>query len=190
MRRNRNPWCFVNPGLTEHYPFFTCFGPLACGTYLGMERRLSRKLPALEGLFQIAAAFAAGAGLAPSERYRLEVVLEELFVNCIDHGIKCSPPATTTSGGGADQILIRLEDTSAGVRFAVTDFGVEAFLLADVPVVDVDAPLAERHAGGLGLHLVRLFTTDLEQRYHEGVLEIRGIIARKESEAGTSEAGD
>ena len=155
-----------------------------------MERRLSRKLPALEGLFQIAAAFAAGAGLAPTERYRLEVVLEELFVNCIEHGIKRSPPATAASGGGADQILIRLEDTSAGVCFAVTDFGVEAFELADVPAVDVGAPLAKRHAGGLGLHLVRLFTTDLEQRYREGVLEIRGIIAKKDSEAEDSEAGD
>ncbi len=79
--------------------------------------------------------------------WRLELAADELVTNVVTHG---------RTGGrvGVDVRVERGSDTSgASLRLVVVDDG-PAFDPTAVAPAAVDAPLEEREAGGLGLHLV------------------------------------
>ena len=90
--------------------------------------------------------------------FQLGVVLEELFVNVADHAQPAAEPL---------QIRIRVEPAGAKLRLTFADNGRE-FDPTTRPEPDLDAPLATRQPGGLGIHFVRQFTHDLTYAYTEG----------------------
>ena len=117
-------------------------------------------------------AFGAQAGLPPDVTFRLTLSLDEIVSNVIRHGF-------------ADQaehaIAVSVDVIDGLVTATVVDDG-EAFDPREAPVPDLDAPLEERKAGGLGMHLVRATMDEVEYRREDGrnVLTVRTSVAGRE----------
>jgi phosphoserine phosphatase RsbU/P len=107
--------------------------------------------------------FAAVHQLTPSVLYDLNVALEEAVTNIISHGY---------SDHREHEILVRIRVESGAVIVELKD-DAPAFNPLTAPDPDVTAPLDERTAGGLGIHLMRKLMDDIEyQRLEDGNLLI------------------
>lgn len=99
--------------------------------------------------------FCSAHNLPADTEFQLNLVLEELFVNAIRHG---------GCGGLKDAACIQLDCTAQNaVQIEFRDRG-QAFDLTAAPAADIGAPLSERQAGGLGIHLVRQMMRDVAYR--------------------------
>jgi serine/threonine-protein kinase RsbW len=96
-----------------------------------------------------------------SLRMKADLSLEELFVNMVTYN-------TETSG----DILIEMNAIHNGIEVSLTDFNVERFDPTELKKVDVDAPLAERTPGGLGLYLVLKMADSINYEYHDRTSKI------------------
>lgn len=93
-------------------------------------------------------------GLAEDVEFDLVLVLEELFVNSVQHG------GCEGMEGAAEVHFTMLAD---GVALEYADRGTE-FDPTRAPATDVTAPIEKRLVGGLGIHLMRQIMRDFE--YH------------------------
>jgi len=92
--------------------------------------------------------------LSEDVEFDLNLVLEELFMNSVNHG-GCE--------GMENAAQVRLQLLSGEIVAEYADRG-RAFDPFSAPEPDVDAPLNERPAGGLGVHLVRQTMRDWNYR--------------------------
>lgn len=105
------------------------------------------------------ARFCRADSLGDAVELHLNLVVEELFANAIAHG-GCR--------GMKNAARVRLaRDADGAVIIEFYDRGA-AFDPAAAPPPDLDAPLGERRAGGLGLHFVRSLARILEYRREDG----------------------
>lgn len=93
-------------------------------------------------------------GVSGEVEFDLNLALEELFVNAVKHG-GCA--------GVKEAARVRLELRDGAIHVSFSDRG-RAFDPSTAPEPDLDAPLAGRTPGGLGLHLVRHTMRDLQYR--------------------------
>lgn len=84
---------------------------------------------------------------------RLQLVVEELFLNVVTHGYPKGP----------GPVRLSLSPIADGFVLVVEDEGPPYNPLVDSPVPDLDADIEDRAIGGLGVHLVRSMTS--KQRY-------------------------
>lgn len=91
-----------------------------------------------------------------SVRMKVDLSLEELFVNMVTYNTE------TTR-----EILIEMKPIGNGIEVSLTDYDVERFDPTQSVEVDVDAPLAERVPGGLGLYLVLKMADFINYEYHD-----------------------
>lgn len=119
-----------------------------------VELTLNGELSELTRLAATVEDFCRERGLDAGIEFDLNLALEELFVNALRHG-GCE--------GMEQAIQIRLQAASDGVRVEFCDRG-PAFDPMLVPPPDLNAPLASRQAGGLGIHLVHGVMHDLTYR--------------------------
>jgi serine/threonine-protein kinase RsbW len=117
-------------------------------------------------------AFGAEAGLPPDVTFRLALSLDEIVSNVIRHGL---------DDNAEHQILVTLDVADGRVTATVADDGVP-FDPRDAPLPNLDAPLEERLAGGLGMHLVRETMDEIDYRRENGrnVLTVRTSAAGRE----------
>jgi serine/threonine-protein kinase RsbW len=111
------------------------------------ERRTSvpseaAQLPVLTQFLQ---EFWSAAGLPPAQAMGFELALEEIFMNVVLHG---SPPGTLP------RVELSLGLADGGVTMTLEDNGSE-FDPLSLPPPDLEASLADRRVGGLGVFLVR-----------------------------------
>jgi anti-sigma regulatory factor (Ser/Thr protein kinase) len=119
---------------------------------------LNCDLAAVERLGEWVGAFCARNGVPGPIGSELNLVLEEIVINVIQHGRPESPE-------GAIRVSLRLED--ADIVATVADRGAPFNpLLAPEP--DLAADLEQRDLGGLGIHLVRRLVSSMEYRRREG----------------------
>jgi serine/threonine-protein kinase RsbW len=102
--------------------------------------------------------FCAANDVSSGTAFQLNLALEELFVNAIHHG-GCE--------GMEGAVHVRMRQESGSVAIEFRDHGAP-FDLASAPVADVGAPLSERRAGGLGIHLIRQIVGELAYRREDG----------------------
>ncbi len=116
-------------------------------------------------------AFGAEAGLPPDVTFRLTLALDEIVSNVIRHGF---------DDDAEHQILVTLDVADGLVTATVVDDGAP-FDPRDAPLPDLDAPLEQRQAGGLGMHLVRETMDEIEYRREDGrnVLTVRTSLAER-----------
>lgn len=99
-----------------------------------------------------------GAGISPSTRDDVRLVLEELMVNMVHHGNQ-DPDGNT--------IRLRVRATGAAVLAELHDNGMPFDpLQAQAPMLSGDCADPEE-VGGLGIHLVRAMASELTYR-HDG----------------------
>ncbi|MFN8625452.1 MAG: ATP-binding protein [Candidatus Binatia bacterium] len=128
-------------------------------------------LTEIERVSRMVEAFGATHGLAHKAIFQLNLALDEILTNVISYAF--------TDGAGHD-IVLRLAVIAGQITAEVEDDG-QAFNPLDVAPPALDAPLAERPAGGLGLHLVRQVVDRLEYRREGGknILVLQKTVAAK-----------
>jgi len=120
-----------------------------------MERRFPRDLGSLEPMSRFVAGYLDSRGFDPEHGYTVDLIIEELFTNMVRHG-KGGPEVDLALGGEGKDLIIRLRD-----------YGVEPFDPTAAPEVDVDRPIEERRAGGLGIHLTRKLADTMSYEYRD-----------------------
>ena len=99
--------------------------------------------------------FFAQKNIAESLRMKVDLSLEELFVNMVTYNTE-----TTCD------IVIEMKAIDNGIEVSLTDCNVDRFDPTGSGKVDVDAPLADRTPGGLGLYLVLKMADSINYEYH------------------------
>lgn len=119
---------------------------------------LSTRLDSLAELEAFLQSLADRYGWHEDSLFELNVAVEEIVVNVIRYG---------HTDNAVHQIEVSVSVEPECVVVTVEDDGV-AFDPLQVPMADLSAPLEERAAGGLGLHLVRMLVADLTYTRHNG----------------------
>jgi serine/threonine-protein kinase RsbW len=114
------------------------------------EERLASDLGGIPALAASFAAWAEEAALAASDIACVNLALEELVTNVIEHGLGPGRPGwiSLRVSHGGDRLAIELRDNAP------------PFDPFQVPSPNLAMPLDERPAGGLGVHLVRAMMDD------------------------------
>jgi len=116
------------------------------------EFYLNGNLGELDHLAEEIRRFSSAHALDEQAAFDLNLALEELFANSVQHG-GCK--------GLDDAARVRLRVVDGGqVEAEYSDRG-HAFDPTQAPEPDIHAPLEARDAGGLGIHLVRKIMQDL-----------------------------
>jgi anti-sigma regulatory factor (Ser/Thr protein kinase) len=137
------------------------------------ERALSftvtNRLEEIKRASELIDAFGAAQGLPAEIIFRINLALDEIVTNIINH-------AYADQAGHEISIGVALEDDGVSVR--VEDDG-RAFNPLEVPTPDLTLTLAERPIGGLGIHLVRSMMDALEYRRENG----RNILIMRKAQS-------
>jgi anti-sigma regulatory factor (Ser/Thr protein kinase) len=109
--------------------------------------------------------------LADDEVMAINLVLDEVVTNVIDHGfegITGEPEIRLTMTLEGDELTIRVEDNG------------RAFDPLQKEAPDLDLPLEDRPIGGLGIHIVRsvMNTVEYDRRNGRNLLTMHKTISR------------
>ncbi|KXX63981.1 ATP-binding protein [Marichromatium gracile] len=112
------------------------------------------ELTALPRVLAFVAEAAGQAGLGTEARGRLELAVEEVFVNLCTHAYPVDVPgwAEISTHHADDRLTIEIRD--GGIPFDGTR----------IPTPDLEQPLAARPVGGLGWVLIRRLVDGLDYR--------------------------
>jgi len=91
------------------------------------------------------------AAVSHDDRMRLVLVVEELFTNTVNHG---------RGAGAAVPVWLTLEFAPGEIRLTYED-AAPAFDPVSVTAEELDAPVASRRIGGLGIALIRAYAREL-----------------------------
>jgi anti-sigma regulatory factor (Ser/Thr protein kinase) len=120
-----------------------------------VQKKYSRNFDQIQEIVKDTEQFFADNKIDESLRMKVDLSLEELFVNMVNYNTETD-----------QDILIELHPIDRGIEVSLTDFDVERFdptLAADV---DIDEPLSTRSPGGLGLYLVLKMADSIHYEYH------------------------
>jgi serine/threonine-protein kinase RsbW len=95
--------------------------------------------------------FCAENSLSNSTSFKVRLVVEELVLNLIDHAV----------GSVTDRINLRIDLEPGRVVMVLEDDGAP-FDPRSAPVFDKDKPLEQRGPRGMGIHLVRGMTKEMD----------------------------
>ncbi|MEW6754650.1 MAG: ATP-binding protein [Candidatus Latescibacterota bacterium] len=101
---------------------------------------------------------AEAAGLGPKAVKEIMVAVEEPLMNVISYAYP---------GGGGDVEIAHGAEQERGLVIEITDHGVP-FDPLSLPDPDVNAPLEDRRAGGLGIYMMRRMMDEVSYRREEG----------------------
>ena len=123
----------------------------------------------LQGVSDFLEGFCADHGARRELCLRLNLVLEELFVNTVRHG----------HGGGSDEpVWVTLDATAEAVRVTYEDTGPPFNPYAHLPAEPPDTTLEMRKIGGLGLLLTKELAASRDYAYLFGRNRIRLALKR------------
>ena len=120
-----------------------------------MKKTYTRSIDELQEIVTDTERFFERHGVDDSLRMKVDLTIEELFVNMVKYNTESDR-----------NIEIEMRPIDGGIEVSLTDFDVERFDPTDIPEVDVNAPLAERTPGGLGLYLVLKMADSIYYEYH------------------------
>ena len=121
-----------------------------------MKKKYKRNFDQLHSLVTDTERFFADEGIDTSLRMKVDLSLEELFVNMVTYNTEST-----------EEILVEMKPIEDGVEVSLTDFDVERFDPTIVRDIDINAPLADRSPGGLGLYLVLKMADSIHYEYHD-----------------------
>ncbi len=109
-------------------------------------------------------------GASEATTFAIRLIAEELFTNFVKY-----------NRGGRDHILLELGLAGGIIALTLTDYEVDPFDVTQTPAVDVSVPADQRKPGGLGLHLVKIYTDGFQYEYFDRTMR---VTATKRLEAG------
>ena len=121
-----------------------------------MREKYKRSFDEIQKIVAATDRFFAQENIDESLRMKADLSLEELFVNMVTYNTETSR-----------DILIEMKAIENGIEVSLTDYDVERFDPTELNRVDVNAPLAERTPGGLGLYLVLKMADSINYEYHK-----------------------
>ncbi|MEO8692752.1 MAG: ATP-binding protein [Acidimicrobiales bacterium] len=107
-------------------------------------------------------------GIAGHAAYVTQLVVEEVVRNLIEHTPPYAHDETAT---------VSITVTARSVTVVIEDDR-PPFDPIDAPPLDVTAPLEERRAGGMGLHLVRRLTDQLTYERADDRNRLTAVVSR------------
>lgn len=119
---------------------------------------MTNDIAELENLNQAVTEFCELHGISPKVMFAVNLAVEEIVTNIISYGYTDELVHSIVLSLCLKQetLLITVSDDAA------------AFNPLAIPPPDLDKPLAERDAGGLGIHFVRKVMDSVEYRRDEG----------------------
>ncbi len=120
-----------------------------------MRKRYQRSFAEIRKIVAATEQFFAQENIDESLRMKVDLSLEELFVNMVTYNTETNC-----------EILIEMKPIDEGIEVSLTDHDVDRFDPTVPGQVDVDAPLADRMPGGLGLYLVLKMADSINYEYH------------------------
>lgn len=105
--------------------------------------------------------------------YRVQLVLEELVLNIINHGFD-------SSDSGSRLIEVNLNSGPESLTIGLLDNGRPFDPLSDAPDPDTGAAMEDRPIGGLGVHLVKTMMDELHYRREDGMNHLTLVAHRSE----------
>ena len=118
----------------------------------------------LERIFAFIDPYCGRAGVPDSIKYKLFLVAEELTMNAISHGY---------SGRPDGRIAMTLTSLDPTVELYFEDEAPAFDILRDARDPDLDAGVAERRIGGLGIHLLKALSRSATYKYERGRNTVR-----------------
>jgi anti-sigma regulatory factor (Ser/Thr protein kinase) len=136
-----------------------------------VKKSYKRSFDQLAEIVADTADFFARRNIDNSLRMKVDLSVEELFVNMVNYNTETDR-----------EILLEMRPLDGGLEVSLTDFDVERFDPTLAKEVDIDAPLAERVPGGLGLYLVLKMADSIHYEYHDRTSRItfRNVVAAGE----------
>ena len=128
----------------------------------GNERRAFRaRLQMLHDALDFVAVFAGLKGLSERELLRLQLVIEELFTNTIEHGYgkECDEPIEIALAAAPGRVTVQYQDAAAPYDPA------RALATSRERVAE---PAEQRPVGHLGVHLVAAIVDDMHYARVDG----------------------
>ncbi len=120
-----------------------------------MRRKYQRSFEEIGTIVADTEQFFAQENIDESLRMKVDLSLEELFVNMVTYNTETS-----------SEILIQMKPIENGIKVSLTDYDVDRFDPTAAGKVDVNAPLDDRVPGGLGLYLVLKMADSINYEYH------------------------
>jgi len=133
-----------------------------------MEKKFKRDFGELKNIVTMTESVFHEMGLQPELRNVVDLATEELFVNMVTYNTESN-----------EDILIEMVPHALGLEVRLTDYDVERFDPTAIATVDVNAPMAERSPGGLGLYLVMKMVDSIHYEYRNRQSKITFIVDRK-----------
>lgn len=121
-----------------------------------MQREYQRSFNQIRKIVEDTAGFFSEHEIDDSLRMKVDLSLEELFVNMVTYNTETD-----------SDILIEMKPIEQGIEVSLTDFDVERFDPTLAAEIDIDAPLSERTPGGLGLYLVLKMADSIHYEYRD-----------------------
>lgn len=121
-----------------------------------MQEKFKRSFDEISRIVEFTEHFFKSAHIDPSLRTAVDLCIEELFVNMVNYNTETDR-----------EILLGFKAIPKGIEVSLTDFDVDRFDPTLPREVDVDAPLAERTPGGLGVYLVLKMVDAINYEYHD-----------------------
>jgi len=120
-----------------------------------MRKRYKRSFEEIRNIVADTEQFFAQENIDESLRLKVDLSLEELFVNMVTYNTET-----------VCEILIEMKAIDNGIEVSLTDYDVDRFDPTASGQVNMDAPLADRIPGGLGLYLVLKMADSIHYEYH------------------------
>lgn len=126
-----------------------------------MKIECKRSLSELSRIVDRTASFFESHDIDDSLRLKVDLCIEELFVNMVQHN------ANTQA-----EILIEFKKLDDGIEVCLIDCDTERFDPTAEEFADLRSPLAERDPGKLGLYLVMKMVDSIHYEYKKRVSKI------------------
>ncbi len=136
-----------------------------------LERAFKAEQSALGPLMAALGDFAAANGIPTGAAFKIELAIDEVVNNAIDHGYPADAPGE-----------VRLTVTRVGneITIGISD-DAPLFDPLGVPVPKIDAPIENRAPRGLGIHLLRSLMTNSSYSVEQGKNHIRLTLSLDDS---------
>jgi len=134
-----------------------------------MHQKFKRSLNELTNIVTMTEAFFLQEDLPDDLRNVVDLAIEEIFVNMVTYNTETIKP-----------VEIEMLPHGSGVEISMTDSDVERFNPTRLRHVDVDAPLEDRHPGGLGLFLVLKMVDSINYQYQNRQSRINFTVNGKQ----------